>query len=68
MSNQIKLAIGSVLAFATLATISIEAAFAAQQEICMKPQQPVTQQPVQTQQQLQTQQQPYSSPRGIRSK
>lgn len=68
MSNQIKLAIGSVLAFATLATISIEAASAAQQEICMKPQQPVTQQPVQTQQQLQTQQQPYSSPRGIRSK
>ena len=50
MSNQIKLAIGSVIAFATLATISIEAA-SAQQKSCMKPQQPVTQQPVQTQQQ-----------------
>ncbi len=50
MSNQIKLAIGSVIAFSTLATISIEAA-SAQQKSCMKPQQPVTQQPVQTQQQ-----------------
>ena len=50
MSTQIKLAIGSVIAFATLATISIEAA-SAQQKSCMKPQQPVTQQPVQTQQQ-----------------
>ena len=50
MSKQIKFAIGSVFAFATLATISIEAA-SAQQKSCMKPQQPVTQQPVQTQQQ-----------------
>ncbi len=50
MSNKIKLAIGSVLAFATLATISIEAV-ATQQKSCMKPQQPVAQQPVQTQQQ-----------------
>ena len=50
MSNKIKLMIGSVLAFATLATISIEAA-SAQQKSCMKPQQPVAQQSVQTQQQ-----------------
>jgi hypothetical protein len=38
MPKQIKLAIGSVFAFATLATISIEAA-SAQQKSCMKPQQ-----------------------------
>ena len=67
MSKQIKLAVGSVFAFATLATMSIEAA-AAQQKICMKPQQPVTQQPVQTQQQPNDLPSQFSRPGYIRGK
>jgi hypothetical protein len=67
MSKQIKLAIGSVFAFATLATISIEAA-SAQQKSCMKPQQPVTQQPVQAQQQPDNVTSQFSRPGYIRGK
>ena len=67
MSKQIKFAIGSVFAFATLATISIKVA-SAQQNICMAPQQPVTQQPVQTQQQPNNLPSQFSQPGYIRGK
>lgn len=67
MSKQIKLAIGSIFAFATLTTISIEAA-SAQQKSCMKPQQPVTQQPVSTKQQSDNGTSQFSRPGYIRGK
>lgn len=67
MSKQIKFAIGSAFALATLAIISIEAA-SAQEKSCMKPQQPVTQQPVQAQQQPNSLPSQFSQPGYIRGK